>query len=479
MTHATHAVGDVDFDNDGNLIFSWGDGGFGNNLRFEAQDPDSKQGKFFRVDPDTGFGVPENPYYDPANPDSVRSKVWVTGVRNPWRWTVDRPTGDVYFGEVTDGGPEEINIIRTNATEADQLNFGWPYFEGDNRTRYGTVPDNFVYEGAYVELPHAGGYDAITGGAVYRGTAYAEIYDGRYFFANFGQNVLYTADADGNFQQFGNFGDYSSPVDIQLAPNGTIHYLSMFDGALYQLNYDPNNGQALIPNAEATASVTAGTGPLTVEFSSSGSNSPNGDWLSYEWDFDSDGTIDANETNPSYTYSALGTQTATLTVRDDVGGVDTTQVEVTITNSIPNDGNLAFGKPTFQSSTSAGAIASRAVDGNTDATFANGSVTATALEDKAFWEIDLGAVYDLNSVQLFIGNQPLSNYYVLVSENEFSGGNLSAVLEDEDVWSFNDGGEVTDQETITINQTGRYLRVQLAETDFISLAEVKIFGDSI
>lgn len=101
------------------------------------------------------------------------------------------------------------------------------------------------------------------------------------------------------------------------------------------------------------------------------------------------------------------------------------------------------------------------------------------MEDKAFWKIDLGAVYDLNVVQLFIGNQPLSNYDVLVSENEFSGGNLSTLLEEEDVWFFNDGGEVTDQETITINQIGRYLRVQLAETDFISLAEVKIFGDPI
>ena len=479
MTHATHAVGDVDFDNDGNLIFSWGDGGFGDNLRFEAQDPDSKQGKFFRVDPETGFGIPDNPYYDPANPDSVRSKVWVTGVRNPWRWTVDRPTGDVYFGEVTDGGPEEVNVIRADATQPEQLNFGWPYFEGDNRTRYGTVPDNFVYEGAYVELPHAGGYDAITGGAVYRGTAYSDIYDGRYFFANFGQNVLYTADADGNYQQFGNFGDYSSPVDIQLAPNGTIQYLSLFEGALYQLNYDPSSGEGLIPNAIATASVTAGTGPLTVDFSSTGSNSPNGQWLRYEWDFDSDGTIDSTEVNPSYTYSTVGKQTATLTVSDDVGGSDTTQVEITITSGQPNDGNLAFGKPTFQSSTAAEALASRAVDGNTDNTFANGSVTATALEDKAFWEIDLGAIYNLSSVQILVGNQPLSNYYVLTSEEEFTGGNLSALLEEPDVWRYNNPNQVEDTDTVNINATGRYLRIQLAEIGVVSLTEVKVFGTPV
>ncbi|MEM9090558.1 MAG: DUF4347 domain-containing protein [Cyanobacteria bacterium P01_F01_bin.53] len=478
MTHATHAVGDVDFDNDGNLIFSWGDGGFGDNLRFEAQDPDSKQGKFFRIDPKTGFGIPENPYYDPANPDSVRSKVWVTGVRNPWRWSVDRPTGDVYFGEVTDGGPEEANVIRAGATEPEQLNYGWPYFEGNNRTRYGTVPDNFVYEGAYVELPHGGGLDAITGGAVYRGTAYPDIYDGRYFFANF-YRVLYTADAEGNYQQFGNVGDVSGVSDLQLAPNGTIQYLSLFDGALYQLNYDPASGEGLIPNAVVTASVTAGTGPLTVNFNSSESNSPNGDSLSYAWDFESDGTIDSTAANPSHTYRTVGKQTATLTVTDDVGGTDTTQVEITLTNSQPNDGNLAFGKPTFQSSTAAGAIASRAVDGNTNNSFAAGSVTATTLQDKAFWEIDLGAIYNLSSVQIFVGNQPLSNYYVLASDEEFTGGNLSALLEEPEVWRYNNPNQVSAQDTIAINDTGRYLRIQLAELGLVSLAEVKIFGTPV
>ena len=480
MTHATHAVGDVDFDNDGNLIFNWGDGGFGDNLRFEAQDPDSKQGKFFRIDPDTGFGVEDNPFFDPDNPDSVRSKVWAIGVRNPWRWSVDRATGDVYFGEVTDGGPEEANIIRANITDPlQQLNFGWPYFEDDIRTSYGTVPANFVYEDAYVALPHAGGYDAITGGAVYRGAVYPEIYDGRYFFANFGQNVIYTADANGNFSQFGNFGEFSSPVDIQLAPNGTIQYMSMFEGTLYQLNYDPSSGAGLIPNAEATASITAGTGPLTVDFSSAGSNSPNGSWLRYEWDFDSNGTIDSTTANPAHTYSTIGTSTATLTVTDDVGGSDTVEIEVTVVATAPNDGNLAFGQETLQTNTAAGGLASRAVDGNTDSTFANGSVATTAVEDKAFWEVDLGAIYDLSSIEIYVGNQTLSNYYVLASADEFSGGNLSAVLEDPGVWRYSNTGDESDLDTVSVNAVGRYVRIQLAEFGALSLAEVKVFGTTV
>ncbi|MFK8183994.1 MAG: PKD domain-containing protein [Phormidesmis sp.] len=269
----------------------------------------------------------------------------------------------------------------------------------------------------------------------------------------------------------------SSPVDIQLAPNGTMQYLSMFEGTLYQLNYDPSSGEGLIPNAVATASTTAGSGPLTVNCADS--NSPNGSLSWYAWDFDSNGTTDSTAANPSYTYNSVGKQTATLTVIDNAGSSDTTQVEITVTNGQPNDGNLAFGKATFQSSTPAGALASRAVDGNTDSTFTNGSVTATAVEDKAFWEIDIGAIYNLSSVQILVGNQPLSNYYVLASAAEFSGGNLSAVLEAPNVWRYNNSTQVEDIDTVGINAAGRYLRIQLAELGAVSLAEVKIFGTPI
>lgn len=155
-------------------------------------------------------------------------------------------------------------------------------------------------------------------------------------------------------------------------------------------------------------------------------------------------------------------------------------MEVTITNSQPNDGNLAFGKPTVQSSTAAGALASRAaVDGNTDNNFGNGSVTATTAEDKAFWEIDLGAIYNLSSVEILVGNQPLSNIYVLTSEEEFTGGNLSTLLEEPNVWRYNNPNQIEDTDTVAINETGRYLRIQLAELGIVSLTEVKIFGTPV
>ena len=165
MSNATHAVGDIDFDNAGNLIYTWGDGGFDPALRLASQDPTSPQGKLFRIDPVTFAGVPDNPFYDPQDPTSIASRVWAVGIRNSWKLSVDRATGDVYLGEVTDGGPEEINVMRADGTTI--LNYGWPYYEDTNRTSYGTVPQNFSYQPAFVALPHteAGGGDAIVGGA--------------------------------------------------------------------------------------------------------------------------------------------------------------------------------------------------------------------------------------------------------------------------------------------------------------------------
>ena len=312
-------MGDVDFDNDGNLIYTWGDGGFDPDLRLAAQDPDSPQGKVFRIDPVTFEGVPDNPFYDPSDPDSIASRVWAVGIRNSWKLTVDRETGDVYLGEVTDQGPEEVNVIRSDGSTI--LNFGWPYYEDDIRTSYGTVPENFEYERAWIALPHTeiGGGDAVVGGAVFRGDAYPGVYDGRYFFGNIPQGILYSADGEGNFQQFGNVGQYAGAVDIQLGPDGHIWIMSLFTGEIYRLVYDENGTSNTSPTAIATASQTAGSSPLAVTFDASASIDADGDIIQYAWDFDSDGAVDATGAIVANTFDVLGRSQTTLTISDGKG----------------------------------------------------------------------------------------------------------------------------------------------------------------
>ena len=481
MTSYTHSVGDIDFDNDGNLIFTWGDGGFSNALRLAAQNPDSKQGKVFRINPEYPFhGVPENPYYQASNPGSVRSKVWALGIRNSWKISVDRATGDVYMGEVTDAGPEEINVIRGDGSTL--LNFGWPYFEGDNRTGYGQVPAGFNYTLPLVQLPHLNrGGDAIMGGTVYRGNAYPSVYDGLYFFGNFNLGALYTTDQTGNFQYFGNIGDYAGSVDLQIGPDGHLWQMSLFTGKISRIVYNGEANQNFDPLAIADASVTAGEGPLTVRFDATPSFDPSGDNITFAWDFDSNGTIDSTSPTPTHTYSSAGRSVATLTVSDGRGGSDTTQLEIDVLANAPTE-NIALGKPAAISTTDQGGLASRAVDGNTSGNFNDGSVALSGQQRTPYWEVDLEGRYNLDSIRISPRTDggfgdPLTDYWILVSDNPFESFNLDAIRSEPDVIAIHHPATTAATETIDLDIPGRYIRVQLASiSDELALAEVEIFG---
>lgn len=479
MSHATHAVGDIDFDNDGNLIFTWGDGGFDNDLRLAAQDPNSAQGKLFRIDPVTFQGVSDNPFYDATDPSSTASRVWALGIRNSWKLTVDRATGDVYMGEVTDEGPEEINVMR--AIGATTHNFGWPYYEGNLRTSYGTVPEGFVYDQAFVSLPHtnAGGGDSIIGGAVFRGNQYPDTYDSRYFFGNFNQGMLYTADQGGNYQAFGEAGDYPGIVDIQLGPDGTLWLMSIFSGEIQSLRYETQGVGNTDPNAIAIASATAGIDSLTVSFDASASTDDDGDPLLFAWDFDSDGTIDRLGENVAFTFETLGRTTTTLLVSDGRGGTETATFEIDVLDASSSDpNNLALGKQTAQSGVVDGGISSRAVDGNSDPDFSNGSVTQTLQTRTPLWEVDLGESFNIDRVEIVTrqdGIAPLENFWVLISDNPFSSGNLDAARNALGVTAIEVTGAANPLEIIATNALGRFVRIQMAGVnDVLSLVEVRV-----
>lgn len=481
MSHATHAVGDVDFDNDGNLIYTWGDGGFRNDLRLASQDPDSVQGKLFRIDRETFEGIEDNPYYDPTDPGGTASRVWATGVRNSWKITVDRETGDVYMGEVTDGGPEEINVMRADGSTLP--NYGWPYYQGDNQTGHNPNPPiDFVYQSAFIELPHtnAGGGDSILGGAVYRGDTYPDFYDGRYFFANVNQGIIYTADQSGNYEEFGEPGAYRGVVDIQMGSDGNLWMLNLYTGELSRI---VSQGEPTQPNADpvadGVASRTAGLNMIDVRFDATESSDADGDDLSFAWDFDGDGVTDATGAIVENTFTTPGRNDVTLTVTDGNGGSDTKTFEVDVVSDASQGANLALGRPTTQSGTADGGLASRAVDGNTAPDFTAASVSKTVVTRTPLWEVDLGGIQDIGQIRVHTETgAAISNYWILVSDVPFNSGNLSAALTDPGVWSFHNPGTAGAIENLNTDEgvTGRYVRIQLESQDAsISLAEVEIF----
>jgi glucose/arabinose dehydrogenase len=182
-TNANHNGGQLQFGPDGYLYIGTGDGGSGNDPPCNAQNDDSPLGKMLRIDVDQNVSVP--PYYGvPAsNPNAggayPRNITWAKGLRNPWRFSFDRSTGDLWIGDVGQSAWEEIDVQPASSTGGE--NYGWKVMEGTACGAGGTTncpalqpPCN---DPSYVlpvhQYDHSAGSCAIMGGYVYRGSAIA------------------------------------------------------------------------------------------------------------------------------------------------------------------------------------------------------------------------------------------------------------------------------------------------------------------
>lgn len=142
--------------------------------------------------------------------------------------------------------------------------------------------------------------------------------------------------------------------------------------------------------------------------------------------------------------------------------------------------NVAQGKTSSQSSTANSGAAARAVDGNTNGTYSGNSVTHTNYNSNAWWQTDLGGSYAINSIMLWnrtdcCANR-LSNFYVFVSASNMSGRSYSSLVNDSTVWRYQVTGQAPTKLNIPANVNGRYVRVQLAGTNYLSLAEVQVWA---
>ncbi len=142
--------------------------------------------------------------------------------------------------------------------------------------------------------------------------------------------------------------------------------------------------------------------------------------------------------------------------------------------------NIALGKTVTQSSTKEDGLASRAIDGNTDGDMNNNSVTFTNSQDNAWWEIDLGNSIDIYQINLFnrtdCCTNRLTDFYVLVSATPFVSTTLTEVLNQSGVSNYYVPDKPDPKLTIGLNQTARYIRVQLNKKASLSLAEVEIIA---
>jgi RHS repeat-associated protein len=140
--------------------------------------------------------------------------------------------------------------------------------------------------------------------------------------------------------------------------------------------------------------------------------------------------------------------------------------------------NVALGKSATQSSSWAGIPASVAVDGNTNGNY----FSHTNYDNQAWWQVDLGASYALDQINVWnrtdCCTDRLSNFYVLVSDQPFTSTNLNTTLNQAGVSKYYVSGQGGRPTTVAIGRTGRYLRVQLTGTNYLSLSEVEAIGSS-
>ncbi|GAB3528714.1 hypothetical protein GCM10027443_07050 [Pontibacter brevis] len=450
VLHQSHGVGSLVFGTDGTLLVSAGDGasyvtddvgsatetyyvqaladGIISNQQnvgaFRSQQLESYNGKILRIDPETGNGISSNPYYESANPASVRSKVWALGLRNPFRMTLrpnsgstnpaDARPGVLYVGDVGYGTWEDLNVVTRPG-----MNFGWPLFEGltahngyttkktynyyapnpqygsggctqqyfyfqdliKQETASGTAsftnPCNtslaipasvrtFLHSRPVIDWRHGSSGPSRTG--TFSGETATEVNIGAsgspVSGPQFGGNaavagVFYTRnDFPREFRNTLFFGDYSGRWIRSLTSDGNDKPTAVRDfissgaivvsmathpseGGIYYVSFPSEIRKVTYKNrtpiAVATSDKTYGNSPLTVQFNGSGSYDPDGQSISYLWDF-GDGTT-STQVNPSHTFTAATTApttfNVTLTVSDPPGTTDQTAFAISVNNTPP------------------------------------------------------------------------------------------------------------------------------------------------
>ena len=309
---------------DGKLYVSVGDGG---TYPTNAQDLNSLNGKILRINRDGSIPA-DNPFYGQSG---RRSEIWAAGLRNPWRCRF-APDGRFFCADVGQASWEEVDVI------GPATNFGWPTTEG-NFTQSSYPQFNlplYTYD-------HTAGA-SIIGGDFGDRTNFPGDYQDSYFFSDgvYGWVRRLVLDASGtavsSVQTFAT--GLGSIVEMIAGPDGALYYSDYY--SIRRIVWTPANRS---PVAQASATPSQGLPPLTVQFSSAGSSDPDGDPLTYSWNF-GDGSAASTQANPSHVYAAAGPYTATLTVSDGKPspgpGTATAVVEVgrrpTLTISQPVNG---------------------------------------------------------------------------------------------------------------------------------------------
>ncbi|WP_160164147.1 malectin domain-containing carbohydrate-binding protein, partial [Nafulsella turpanensis] len=379
-----HAAGDMDFDSMGNLYIATGDNtNHSSYATLDETDPDKSsertssntndlRGKILRIKPeaDGTYSIPDGNLF----PDGQGGlpEIYVMGARNPFKIFVDKTNTDwLFWGEV---GPDANSSSSLGPYGMDEINltkqagnYGWPYFAGKNEPYLNDYASpNFYYDPAkpvniskwntgITDLPPAQSswleffHQCYLAGPRYyfdpgndNPKKLPSDFHKAFFYYDFNSSKVWVVkmDDDGTIlsteQLAGDVVKGAGFIDLKIGPDGQLYILeygagccpdNTGTGKLVRLDFIGTHGNSS-PAVSISADVTSGSLPLTVNFSSEGTSDPEGDALTYAWDFDADGVVDSNEPNPSFIYTTAGVYNAQLRVDDSNGGINAKSVTI-------------------------------------------------------------------------------------------------------------------------------------------------------
>ncbi len=406
-----HTGGSIAFDAQGNLYLSTGDntsprstayapiddrpGRIPWDARKGSSNTNDLRGKILRIHPeaDGTYTIPEGNLF-PEGTEKTRPEIYVMGTRNPFRISVDKKTGYLYWGDVgPDAGKDSVGLGPRAYDEVNQARkagfFGWPLFTGNdyayhdydfatgvpgpkfdpkkpindskNNTGLTELPPtspNFIWypydRSEEFPLMGTGGRTAMAGPVYYsdefKGAprAFPDYYNGKLFIYEWmrGWIIAVTMDAEGNYADMERFMPnhrFSNPMDMEFGPEGDLYVLEYGSGwfvpnddaRLVKIEYNGGNRK---PQVRLAVDKPKGATPLAVTFDTKGTKDFDRDDITFDWKVNSatEGVVaTSKEANPTFTLEKAGVYNVVLTVSDSKGEKTIEQREIIAGNEPP------------------------------------------------------------------------------------------------------------------------------------------------
>lgn len=241
---SNHNGGHIAFGADGHLYIGMGDGGSGGDPNNRSQSTNSLLGKMLRIEvPGDGtYSIPsDNPFI--SNSD-VLDEIWSIGLRNPWKFSFDRETGDLWIGDVGQNVKEEINF---EPPGSGGLNYGWRCREGFSSYNSSGCA-GLILTDPVADYSHSDGPCSITGGDVYRGSTYDRMV-GHYFLTDYCDGKFYSLFPDGN-------GGFNETLLLESQTFGYVAFGNDVNNELYAVNVNGTIYKITDPCSGFTASAS-------------------------------------------------------------------------------------------------------------------------------------------------------------------------------------------------------------------------------